>query len=177
MHKAGPARRTQMQDRAQAELGAVAAAPAQGDLLSVRLRSPHLALSVMVQLSANAPAFAQVRFGAWAKVLMGQVNRGDYVILLDRGRPVGFAGWFPAFMAEAEAWLAQDRDVAACPPGQGDCAVMNAFMAPSPEAARYLRESFLRQIPNLKWVYAKRVKGGKPRLARVPNPRCTRTDL
>lgn len=166
-----------MQDRAQAELGAIAAAPAQGDLLCVRLRSPHLALSVMVQLSANAPAFAQVRFGAWAKVLMGQVNRGDYVILLDRGRPVGFAGWFPAFMADAEAWLEQDRDVAACPPGQGDCAVMNAFMAPSPEAARYLRESFLRQIPNLKWVYAKRVKGGKPRLARVPNPRCTRTGL
>ncbi len=50
---------------------------------------------------------------------------------------------------------------------------MNAFMAPSPEAARYLREAFLEQIPTLSMIYAKRVKGGQRRLARVPNPRRT----
>ncbi len=166
-----------MTDQAQAHPGVLAAAPAQGTLQAVRLSSGQLALAVMVQLSVQAPAFAQVRFGAWARVLMGQVNRGTYLLLLDRGQPVGFAGWFPASMADAEAWLQHDKDVKAAAAGTGDVAVMNAFMAPTPEAARYLREAFLRQIPTLKWVYAKRVKGGKPRLARVPNPRCTRTDL
>ena len=154
-----------------------AVAPPRNGFAAVRLGNPNVALALMVQLSLTAPAFAQQRFGTWARVLIGQVNRGDYLVLLRDGRPVGFAGWFPAFMADAEAWIEGNADIPPAPPGQGDCAVMNAFMAPSADGSRYLREAFLRQIPNLKWVYAKRVKGEQRRLARVPNPRCTRTDL
>lgn len=149
------------------------AAPPQGDLALFRLRSPQLALATLVQLSAGAPAFASQRFGIWTRVLIGQVNRGDYLILAQAGRPVGFAGWFAARKADAEAWLEHEADIPVAPPGEADCAVMNAFMAPSPEAARYLREGFLRQIPTLATIYAKRVKDGKRRLARVPNPRRT----
>jgi hemolysin-activating ACP:hemolysin acyltransferase len=106
-------------------------------------------------------------------VLIGQVNRGDYLILSQNGRPVGFAGWFAARKSDAEAWLEREVDISVAPLDEADCAVMNAFMAPSPEAARYLREAFLAQIPTLSVIYAKRVKDGKRRLARVPNPRRT----
>ena len=152
-------------------------APPRNGFLAVRMTRPMDALALMVQLSLQAPAFASQRFGTWSRVLIGQVNRGDYVILLLNGRPVGFAGWFPAFMADAETWIEGNTDIPPAPPGQGDCAVMNAFMAPSADGSRYLREAFLSQIPALKWVYAKRVKGERHRMARVPNPRCTRTDL
>jgi hemolysin-activating ACP:hemolysin acyltransferase len=132
-----------------------------------------MALAVLVQLSLPAPAFSTQRFGSWARVLIGQVNRGDYLILSQNGRPVGFAGWFAARKSDAEAWLEREVDISVAPLDEADCAVMNAFMAPSPEAARYLREAFLAQIPTLSVIYAKRVKDGKRRLARVPNPRRT----
>jgi hemolysin-activating ACP:hemolysin acyltransferase len=148
-----------------------AAAP-RGGLHVFRMASPEMALSVMVQLSVPAPAFATQRFGSWARVLIGQVNRGDYLILAHNGQPVGFAGWFASRKVDAEAWLEREEDIPVAPPAEADCAVMNAFMAPSPDAARYLREAFLAQIPTLAMIYAKRVKGGKRRLARVPNPRC-----
>jgi hemolysin-activating ACP:hemolysin acyltransferase len=151
----------------------IPAAPPRGGLQVYRLRSPQVALAVMVQLSAAAPAFASQRFGTWARVLVGQVNRGDYLILGRDGQPVGFAGWFAARKADAEAWLEREADIPVAPPNEADCAVMNAFMAPSPEASRYLREGFLMQIPTLSMIYAKRVKDGKRRLARVPNPRRT----
>jgi len=149
------------------------AAKPRGDLLAFRMAAPEIALSTLVQLSVPAPAFSTQRFGAWARVLIGQVNRGDYLILGQNGRPVGFAGWFAARKTDAEAWLEHEVDIPVAPPGAGDCAVMNAFMAPSPEAARYLREAFLEQIPTLSMIYAKRVKAGQRRLARVPNPRRT----
>lgn len=162
-----------MTDVARAGQMVIPAAPPQGGLQVVRLRSPQLALAEMVQLSAGAPAFASQRFGTWARVLVGQVNRGDYLILALNGKPVGFVGWFAARKVDAEAWLENEADIPVAPPGQADCAVMNAFMAPSPEASRYLREGFLMQIPTLSMIYAKRVKDGKRRLARVPNPRRT----
>jgi hemolysin-activating ACP:hemolysin acyltransferase len=149
-----------------------AAAP-RGDLNVFRMASPEVALSVLVQLSLPAPAFATQRFGSWARVLIGQVNRGDYLILARKAQPVGFAGWFAARKVDAEAWLEREVDIPVAPPDEADCAVMNAFMAPSPEAARYLREAFLAQIPTLSMIYAKRIKDGKRRLARVPNPRRT----
>ena len=149
------------------------AAPPRGDLQVFRMASAQVALAVMVQLSMAAPAFSGQRFGVWARVLTGQVNRGDYLILAQKGQPVGFAGWFAARKSDAEAWLERETDIPVAPPAEADCAVMNAFMAPSPEAARYLRAAFLDQIPTLSMIYAKRVKAGKRRLARVPNPRRT----
>lgn len=147
--------------------------PALDGLQTFRLRSPQIALAMLVQLSAHAPAFATQRFGIWTKVLIGQVNRGDYLILGRGGQTVGFAGWFAARRSDAEAWLEHEVDIPVAPPDEADCAVMNAFMAPSPQASRYLREAFLSQIPTLTTIYAKRIKDGKRRLARVPNPRRT----
>jgi hemolysin-activating ACP:hemolysin acyltransferase len=146
-----------------------AAAP-RGDLRVFRLSAPEAALSILVQLSLSAPAFSSQRFGTWARVLIGQVNRGDYLILSQNGRPVGFAGWFLARKADAEAWLEHEVDIPVAPAEVADCAVLNAFMAPSPEATRYLHETCMTQAPTISMIYAKRVKQGRRRLVRVPNP-------
>ena len=139
---------------------------------AARLKSPDAALAVMVQLSLKAPAFAEQRFGTWARVLIGQVNRGHYVILLDDGQPVGFGGWFPARRRDAEAWLAGHDDIPVAPETEADCAVINGFMAPSPEATRFLRDAMLDHGRKLGTLYGKRVlKDGRRRLARVANTR------
>jgi hemolysin-activating ACP:hemolysin acyltransferase len=148
----------------------IPAAEPRGNLRAFRMAAPEQALSVLVQLSLSAPAFSSQRFGTWARVLIGQVNRGDYLILSQDGRPVGFAGWFLARKADAEAWLEHEVDIPVAPAEEADCAVLNAFMAPSPDATRYLHETCMKQAPMISMIYAKRVKQGKRRLARVPNP-------
>jgi hemolysin-activating ACP:hemolysin acyltransferase len=148
----------------------IPAAEPRGDLRVFRMASAEQALAALVQLSLSAPAFSSQRFGTWARVLIGQVNRGDYLILSQNGRPVGFAGWFLARKTDAEAWLEHEIDIPVAPAAEADCAVLNAFMAPSPEATRYLHEACMKQAPTISMIYAKRVKQGKRRLARVPNP-------
>ena len=139
---------------------------------AARLKTPDAALAVMVQLSMRAPAFAEQRFGTWARVLIGQVNRGHYVILLQDSQPVGFGGWFPARRRDAEAWLQREVDIPVAAESEADCAVINGFMAPSPEATRFLRDAMLDHGRKLGTLYGKRVlKDGSRRLVRVANTR------
>ena len=143
-------------------------------LQAVTLPSPDAALAVLVQLSLQAPAFAGQRFGTWARVLIGQVNRRHYLILLQDGRPAGFGGWFPARRAEAEAeaWLLHNADIPVAPEPEADCAVVNAFMAPSPQAGRVLRDAMLDRGRGFGTLYGKRVlPDGRRRLVRLANSR------
>jgi hemolysin-activating ACP:hemolysin acyltransferase len=141
-------------------------------LQAITLPTADAALAVLVQLSLKAPAFAGQRFGLWARVLIGQVNRRHYLILLEDGRPVGFGGWFPARKAEAEAWLVHNTDIPVAPDAEADCAIVNAFMAPSPQAARFLRDAMLEQGHQFSRLYGKRVMpDGRRRLVRLANSR------
>ena len=141
-------------------------------LETVTLPSAEAALAVLVQLSLQAPAFAGQRFGLWARVLIGQVNRRHYLILLQDGRPVGFGGWFPARRTEAEAWLLHNADIPVAPESEADCAVVNAFMAPSAQAGRFLRDAMLARGRRFGTLYGKRVlPGGRRRLVRLANSR------
>lgn len=139
---------------------------------AAQLKSPDAALALLVQLSLRAPAFTDQRFGIWARVLIGQVNRGHYLILLQDGQPAGFGGWFPARRRDAEAWLEREADIPVAPEAEADCAVINGFMAPSPEATRFLRDAMLEHGRKLGTLYGKRVmKDGRRRLTRVANTR------
>lgn len=138
---------------------------------AVRYKDPHKALGLSVALTMRHAAFSELPFGVWARVLVGQVNRGHYLVLLVDGVPQGFGGWFPARKADAEAWLNSGKDIAAAPDDEADCGVVNAFVAPSAAATRFLRDAMLREAPTLGTLYWKRVKGGRRRLTRVANPR------
>ena len=149
-------------------------APRPRRLRTLVLPSADAALVVLVQLSLQAPAFAGLRFGTWARVLIGQVNRRHYLILTEDGRPVGFGGWFPARSAEAEAWLTRNRDIPVAPESEADCAIVNAFMAPDPLATRVLRDAMLERGRGFGMIYGKRVlPDGRRRLVRLANSRRT----
>lgn len=147
-------------------------APRTSRLRTGQLATPEAALAVLVQLSLKAPAFVGLRFGTWARVLIGQVNRGHYLILFEDDRPAGFGGWFPARRTEAEAWLTGNADIPVSPEAEADCAIVNAFMAPSPVATRVLRDAMLDRGRGFGTLYGKRVlPDGRRRLVRLANSR------
>lgn len=132
----------------------------------VRPADPLAALARAVELCARHEAFAERGFGHWARVLIGQVNRGQHRFVMRGGRIVGFAGWFRAGRAEAERWL--EGAVAAADP-DGDCVVLNALVAEEPGAIRALlaQARTLERAPYT--LYAKRVyAGGRTRAVRLP---------
>ncbi|MEM7710471.1 MAG: toxin-activating lysine-acyltransferase [Pseudomonadota bacterium] len=137
----------------------------------VRPRDPHVALARAVELCARHAAFADRPFGHWARVLIGQVNRGQcrFVVRDDAGGPrvVGFAGWFRTGRAAAERWLA-GADGADHDP-QGDCVVINAVAADDPGVPRALMaQARLLEAPPFT-LYAKRVYAdGRTRPVRLP---------
>jgi hemolysin-activating ACP:hemolysin acyltransferase len=153
--------------------GEVQVAGAQrGTFCAVRYRSPDVALSLSVTLTMRAPAFAQLRFGSWSRVLVGQVNRGDYLILLDSRKAVGFGGWMPARTKDAERWLSEDFEIPVANRESADCAIVNAFLAPSREATYALRDAMLTEARQYGMIYGKRVTGkGVKRLVRLANSR------
>ena len=55
---------------------------------------PTTALGLAVSYLMTKPAFANLKFGEWSRVLVGQINRGHYCFALgSENRVHGFAGW------------------------------------------------------------------------------------
>lgn len=54
---------------------------------------PARALGLAVNYLITKPAFAKLPFGLWSRILVGQINRGHYLLALDRNKLVGFLGW------------------------------------------------------------------------------------
>lgn len=138
---------------------------------AVRFDRPETALSLAVTMTLAIPVFARQRFGNWARVLVGQINRGDYVFALDGQDPVGFCGWTPALKVDAEKWLKQDIEIAAMSPGQADCMIVNVVIAKTPAARTCLRDAVLSATDELHYVFAKRIAAdGAKRLVRLKKP-------
>ena len=137
----------------------------------VRMRDPRVALARAVELCARHEAFAERNFGHWARVLIGQVNRGQYRFVVPCGpagaedRVAGFAGWFRTGEAAAERWLAGapiGNDAA------GDCIVLNALAAEAPGAIAALLGEARSLAAAPYTLYAKRAyPGGRTRPVRI----------
>ena len=147
--------------------------PAPAPYRLTRAADPYAAVARAVEFCARHDAFAARPFGHWAKVLIGQVNRGHYRFATETGaegpapRIVGFAGWFHASRASAERWLADE----ACPAHdpRGDCVVLNAVAAESAEVLRLLSGSLHLMRPGPFTLYAKRLYAdGRVRPIRLP---------
>lgn len=144
-----------------AAMPATASAPSTKQALpTLRLYQPGnaaAALGLAVAHLMTKPAFAQLGFGAWSRVLVGQVNRRHYQLVLDaRNRVVGFLGWALTDQANAEAWL-QDRsgfnDAAAA---EGDCVVLNTWSADTRAVNRVLLEAARQVAQGKRRLYGKR---------------------
>ncbi len=124
-------------------------------LRAMRPASPVAALGLAVSYLMTKPAFARLSFGAWSRVLVGQINRGDYRIVVDpAGRVVGFLGWVRTDEATAEAWL--DAPAASDGTSADDCIVFNAWAAEGPAAQDVVLGLARAAVRGSRLIYARR---------------------
>ncbi|KQP09593.1 RTX toxin [Methylobacterium sp. Leaf93] len=123
----------------------------------LRPDKPAIALGLAVSYLMVKPAFANLRFGEWSRILVGQINRGHYCFAIDEaGQIQGFVGWALTSRDKAEAWvegrgaLSYDDSLA------GDCLVFNAWSANSTRVHRFLVDEARKLISDKQTLYFKR---------------------
>lgn len=122
----------------------------------LRFQDRMFALGLAVNYMMTKPAFARLPFGHWSRVLTGQINRDHYFFVCKGKTVVGFAGWALATEAEAEAWHGGQSNPATESGKEGDCIVLNAWVASSPEANRLLLRQMRIEGKDKASIYAKR---------------------
>jgi hemolysin-activating ACP:hemolysin acyltransferase len=101
--------------------------------------NPAAALGLAVSHLMVKPAFANLKFGDWSRILVGQINRGHYCFAVDENNDVqGFMGWALATREKAEAWVEGRRGLTFEDSREGECMVINAWSASSNRATRFL---------------------------------------
>jgi hemolysin-activating ACP:hemolysin acyltransferase len=128
-----------------------------------------MALGLAVNHLMTKPAFANLRFGDWSRILTGQINRKHYYFAIDGKNQVqGFMGWAFASKDKAEAWVEGRGGLSFEDSQQGDCVIFNAWAASTPEANRFLVEQAREIIAGKDTVYFKRhYKDGSTRPVRL----------
>lgn len=134
-----------------------------------RPANPSAALGLAVSHLMVKPAFANLKFGDWSRILVGQINRGHYRFAIDTDNRVqGFMGWALASREHAEAWVEGRRGLSFEDSQQGDCMVFNAWSANSNAVTRFMLGEARRIATGKSTVYFKRhYKDGTTRPARV----------
>lgn len=119
--------------------------------------NPVIALGLATGFLMNLPAFARLRFGAWSRTLVGQINRKHYRFVLDdKNNVLGFVGWAETTKAVAEAWLEGRASVPGEGAMSGDCIVFNAWAAKTPEINRFLLNAMRELAKDKETAYFKR---------------------
>lgn len=132
-----------------------------------RPQSAAAALGLAVSHLMTKPAFAALPFGSWSRVLVGQINRGHYQLVVDdTGQVVGFLGWAATSEANAEAWVRGHAEMPEL--RDGDCIVINAWSADDSTANRLVLAAARLVIRDKRLVYFKRhYKDGRTRPMRL----------
>jgi hemolysin-activating ACP:hemolysin acyltransferase len=127
------------------------------------------ALGLAVSHLMTKPAFANLKFGDWSRILVGQINRGHYCFAVDAENQVqGFMGWAFASREHAEGWVEGRRGLSFEDSKAGDCMIINAWSANSTKVTRFLLAEARRIGSDKTTVYFKRhYKDGTTRPARV----------
>jgi len=137
-------------------------------LKTITFENRATALGLAVEHLMLKPAFARLPFGHWSRVLTGQIRRGHYFFIASSNRIVGFCGWALATEEEAEAWVAGSEAAAIMKGESGDCIVLNAWSADTPEAHRVLLDELRIRGRGNRVLYAKRdYKDGRTRPLRL----------
>jgi len=141
--------------------------------------SPSAALGLAVSHLMTKPAFANLKFGDWSRILVGQINRGHYCFAVDANNEVqGFMGWALASRENAEDWVEGRRPLTFEDSKAGDCMLINAWSANTNAVTRFLLAEARRIARDKSTVYFKRhYKDGSTRPARVPVNRFVQAHL
>ncbi|MBX9637907.1 toxin-activating lysine-acyltransferase [Nitrosomonas sp.] len=119
--------------------------------------NPAQALGFAVSYLMTKPAFACLQFGHWSRILVGQINRGHYLIASDSGRIVGFIGWALTTQEKGDMWLAGQGELSFEDSKAGEIMLINAWAAETNDVTKIILER-LRVIGRVqKMVYFKRL--------------------
>jgi hemolysin-activating ACP:hemolysin acyltransferase len=134
-----------------------------------RPENPYVALGLAVSHLMTKPAFANLRFGDWSRILTGQINRKHYYFAIDSKNQIqGFVGWALASKEKAEAWVEGRGGLSFGDSLEGDCVIFNAWAASTPEANRFLVSQVREIIDGKDMVYFRRhYKDGSTRPVRL----------
>ncbi|MFZ3352302.1 MAG: sulfotransferase [Xanthobacteraceae bacterium] len=133
---------------------------------------PAVALGLAVEFLVKQRNFAQLPFGGWSRVLMGQINRGHFCFVVDAQRRVhGFLGWALTDERLAELWLEGRATLTDADCRAGNCVIVNAWAAPSTEANNLLIDESIRLFGQKLRIYGRRYDTrGEPRPRRISSP-------
>ncbi len=134
-----------------------------------RPESPVIALGLAVNHLMSRPAFAQLRFGDWSRILVGQINRKHYRFVLDANdQVVGFLGWALTSREFAEAWVENRIGFSDADARDGNSVVFNAWSAATPNVNPFLLEAARQAVQGRDMIYFKRFyKDGTVRPVRI----------
>jgi hemolysin-activating ACP:hemolysin acyltransferase len=119
--------------------------------------NPQFALGLAVSHLMTKPAFANLRFGDWSRILVGQINRRHFAFVIDAQRQVhGFAGWALTARENAEAWVENRRALNYEDSVAGECLVFNCWSADNLRVHRFMVEEARRRFSDKETLYFKR---------------------
>ena len=146
-----------------------ATAPASPKYRLFRHDNPATALGMVVNHMMTKPAFAQLKFGEWSRILVGQINRKHYCFVIDeRNQVQGFLGWAITTKDKAEAWVEGRGAIAGEDANQGDCVIFNAWSSNRSAVNRMLLDAARQVMKGNDTMYWKRYyKDGTTRPVRM----------
>ena len=139
------------------------------ELRVFRPDDPFAALGLAVNHLMTKPAFANLRFGEWSRILVGQINRKHFCFVLDAKNKVqGFLGWALTTKAKAEAWVEGRGGLSYQDSLQGECIVFNAWSSSGLKVNRILLHEARKDMIGKEMAYFKRhYKDGTTRPSRL----------
>jgi hemolysin-activating ACP:hemolysin acyltransferase len=136
--------------------GAMSAVPfaPPADLKLFQPRNAYMALGLAVNHLMTKPAFGNLRFGDWSRILVGQINRKHYWFVVDgKSRVQGFLGWALTSKEKAEAWVEGRAVLSYEDSAEGECLIFNAWAASSPAINRFMVSAARKIIAGKDMVY------------------------
>jgi hemolysin-activating ACP:hemolysin acyltransferase len=139
------------------------------DLRLARPENPNIALGMAVSYLMTKPAFANLKFGDWSRILVGQINRKHFAFVIDSDKKTcGFAGWGLTSEDLAQAWADGSRALRYEDCLHGDCLVFNAWAADNTSIHRFMVDETRKLGSGIKTVYFKRhYEDGRSRATRM----------
>ncbi len=133
-------------------------------------RNTAIAYATAVNLLRSVKPFANYRFGVFAGVLLGQIQRKHYVITyaMPEERPVGYFGWALCEEHIAKAWVEKGYVPTQEECMKGDCFVVATFHGATPAVTRFQVRHVRKAYPNVK-VFGRRDYGQRLRPMRIRN--------
>lgn len=146
----------------------ISAKPDDSKIRLGRVDNPHLALGLTVEYLMNGPAFAKQAFGPLSQVLVGQINRGHYVLAKRGVRVVGFVGYGLCSQAVVDRWAYGGEDPTFDECNGGPCLLINGWMASDIRVSLALKRWFIRSFPDVSSVSSTRLyRDGSTRIVNL----------